>query len=335
MKTARFPSQLIALILLFLCLCPPPLPPHPQHSAIACAAHLADRLGRNPDPIRQKAFHNLWKALSDCCVMQNGHYVLDHPVLPGSAAERSIQERAAAGKVLASRPPVPGSSALPPSNQDSPRPRPATDVTARGASPGGEKVAPLDAAIPAAERKRPRSPMPAATDGGGSSASQSNSHARPAPPGMGPAPANPSSPWANPRPTGVSGAPGPGPPPHGSAVPPPERKTYPTLEAAPESAPKWSAGCSYRVDLGKSFERDRGALAREEDDGSGHYVHLKYDFVPARTNLDAPATLRQGPLRGAEGWGGGQEDRWRTGMEYQSRDSGKPRPVCFRGDAGR
>ena len=65
------------------------------------------------------------------------------------------------------------------------------------------------------------------------------------------------------------------------------------------------------------------------------YVHLKYDFVPGRTNLDAPATLRQRPLTGADGKADRDGQRWAAEVEYESRDSENPGPVLFRGDASR
>lgn len=72
-----------------------------------------------------------------------------------------------------------------------------------------------------------------------------------------------------------------------------------------------------------------------EGGDSRQYVHLKYDFVPGRTNLDAPATLRQRPLTGADGKANRDGQRWAAEVEYESRDSENPRPVLFRGDASR
>lgn len=68
--------------------------------------------------------------------------------------------------------------------------------------------------------------------------------------------------------------------------------------------------------------------------GSAQYVHLKYDFIPGRTNLDAPATLKQGPLTSVDGrMVGNDGQRWAAEMEYESRDPDNAQTVRFRGDA--
>lgn len=119
-----------------------------------------------------------------------------------------------------------------------------------------------------------------------------------------------------------------------SVAPPPERKSTETKHhyADGDRSVGWKEGQRYDVVLGESFYREEGG----KDDGSGRYVHLKYDFVPGRTNLDAPATLKQGPLTGADGQANthGQQ-RWAAEMVYESRDPENPRPVRFDGDAAR
>ncbi|CAM9399050.1 unnamed protein product, partial [Ectocarpus sp. 6 AP-2014] len=158
-----------------------------------------------------------------------------------------------------------------------------------------------------------------------------------------------------------------------SAAAAPATKSYPPLQTAPEKMPAWREGERYGVVLGDSFygsggggsthaassksggRRAKGGNRRgldgDDDTGEsnpGQYVHLKYDFVPGRTNLDVPATLRQRPLTENEGrWkgrgsgtggdvgGGGQQQRWAAEMEYQSRDTSNPEPVRFTGDAVR
>ncbi|CAM9428658.1 unnamed protein product [Ectocarpus sp. 12 AP-2014] len=153
----------------------------------------------------------------------------------------------------------------------------------------------------------------------------------------------------------------------------PAALSYPPLQTAPEKMPAWREGERYGVVLGDSFyssgcggaalaasgksggRRAKGGNRRgvvdDDDTGEnnpGQYVHLKYDFVPGRTNLDVPATLRQRPLTENEGrWrgrgsgtvgdvgGGGQQQRWAAEMEYASRDPSNPEPVRFTGDAVR
>lgn len=148
----------------------------------------------------------------------------------------------------------------------------------------------------------------------------------------------------------------------------PERTAtaYPRLETAPEESPAWREGKRYEVMLGDSFSTASGSGSggggdgsvgggsgsRRESGGVGEggdgsrdrnvesgeprqYVHLKYDFVPGRTNLDAPATLRQKPVTGADGKANRDGQRWAAEVEYESRDSENPGPVLFRGDASR
>lgn len=140
-------------------------------------------------------------------------------------------------------------------------------------------------------------------------------------------------------------------------------KSYPPLKSAPEKEPKWQNEGRYEVVLGESFHTSSGnnsgggggGDSSDGPFGQEQYVHLKYDFVPARTNLDAPATLRQRPQTGAEGrWKGGvggggrgggrggvgstgqqQQQRWAAGLEYESRDPSNSEPVRFSGDATR
>lgn len=118
--------------------------------------------------------------------------------------------------------------------------------------------------------------------------------------------------------------------------------------------PEWTEGGRYQVVLGESFERPNNHSrdgASEESLEVGHYVHLKYDFVPGRTDVDAAATLRQRPLgdteadkraragvgtaRAQAGVRGGEGQRWATEIEYGSRHTGSPRPVRFDGHADR
>lgn len=153
------------------------------------------------------------------------------------------------------------------------------------------------------------------------------------------------------------------------------KAAYPSLETAPEETPAWREGQQYSVVLGDSFfsgvvttgagkitSIDKVSASDGNGDGIGdgcgglsserpkhrhhqqqrkrRYVHLKYDFVPGRTNLDIPATLRQGPLAGADEMkermnGDGQRQRWAAEMEYESRDPKNPKPVSFCGDASR
>lgn len=63
-----------------------------KHTAIACAAYLADKRGTMPDGIRADAVRKLWVALNDCCIMQTGEYVLDVVPAPGSAGAQAIAE---------------------------------------------------------------------------------------------------------------------------------------------------------------------------------------------------------------------------------------------------
>ncbi|CAB1099753.1 unnamed protein product [Ectocarpus sp. CCAP 1310/34] len=160
--------------------------------------------------------------------------------------------------------------------------------------------------------------------------------------------------------------------PSAAAAAAPATKSYPPLQTAPEKKPAWREGERYGVVLGESFygsgggstlaasSKSGGRVAKggttrgvvdDDDTGEnnpGQYVHLKYDFVPGRTNLDVPATLRQRPLTENEGrWrgrgkgtggdvgGGGQQQRWAAEMEYESRDPSNPEPVRFTGDAVR
>lgn len=136
------------------------------------------------------------------------------------------------------------------------------------------------------------------------------------------------------------------------AVPLRTAMAYPPMKAALEEWPRWREGERYEVVLGRSFESPsegvsgenggggslsggRGGDGEAEGGGPRQYVHLKYDFLPGRTNLDVPATLRQRPLTGADGKTNRDGQRWAAEMEYESRDSENPRPVIFRGDASR
>lgn len=137
---------------------------------------------------------------------------------------------------------------------------------------------------------------------------------------------------------------------------PTAKKSYPPLKSAPEKKPTWQDGDRYQVVLGDSFYAssgnggDGGGSNSDGPSGQEQYVHLKYDFVPARTNLDVPATLRQRPLTAAEGrWNNGrggsgsagrqqqqhQQQRWAAELEYASRDPTNSEPVRFSGDATR
>lgn len=121
------------------------------------------------------------------------------------------------------------------------------------------------------------------------------------------------------------------PPPEGKSM---EKKERDAGDPGDDRSVGWKEGQRYDVVLGESFYRDEGG--KDDVDGSGRYVHLKYDFVPGRTNLDVPATLRQGPLTGADGQANSHgQQRWAAEMVYESKDPGNARPVRFDGDAAR
>lgn len=131
--------------------------------------------------------------------------------------------------------------------------------------------------------------------------------------------------------------------------PPPLEPAKTTLNERPE----WTEGGRYQVVLGESFERPVSHNRNGASEGNsevGHYVHLKYDFVPGRTDVDATAMLRQRPLgdteadkgaragagnAGAQAGGGRGGQRWATEIEYGSKHTGSPRPVRFGGHADR
>lgn len=118
-----------------------------------------------------------------------------------------------------------------------------------------------------------------------------------------------------------------------------------SLRTMQNEHPEWNDGGRYQVVLGESFERPgahgSGGGVNDESSDAGHYVHLKYDFVPGRTDVDSTATLKQSPLEGDEaeiiaqtgGINGGL--RWTAEMEYGSRHTENPGPVRFSGHASR
>ena len=123
---------------------------------------------------------------------------------------------------------------------------------------------------------------------------------------------------------------------------PSERKGgHPPLKTKLDGdSPDWREGERYEVLLGESFYREGGGgggggNSGGKNDSRVHYAHLKYDFIPGRTNLDAPAALRQGPFAGAGVKADVDSQRWAAEMVYESRDPENPRPVRFSGDAAR
>lgn len=264
--------------------------------------------------------------------MQSGNYVLDKPTPPGSAAEKALTENASVTKTPASRGdavPSWSSSSSPPKSVP-PHSRVGSGVSKNERSAAGKGGA-TDPRLSGAGDKRARSMQSTPVDGR-HAAPLSQGASLAAPPGMTPALATSPQSFVKPHPIGnattLSAA---------SLLPaippvPAERKAYPPLMAAPEEMPIWQEGRTYQVLLGESFERGVG---KGHTGGSGHYVHFKYDFVPGRTNLDVPATLRQGSLLSADGAIKMGEERWTGEIEYKSRDAEKARPVCFTGDVSR
>lgn len=118
-------------------------------------------------------------------------------------------------------------------------------------------------------------------------------------------------------------------------------KPLATPVTLPSELPDWKEGNRYQVVLGESFERDDDHVDFDDSSEVGHYVRLKYDFVPGRTDFDAAATLRQRPLGGekngkdVQAGKNGEQRRWTGEMKYGTRDAGNSRPVCFDGEIAR
>ncbi|CAM9156676.1 unnamed protein product [Choristocarpus tenellus] len=323
-----------------------------RHTVIACAVHLVDRHRSNSSPDRLCASETLCRALWACKIMQTGYYVPDRAPPTGTIAARMLAQNAAsAAHPPPSAPPtatpIPTTITTTTTTTTS-----NALATTSGQPSSGRPSRPTSSFTPSSRSRGGRPVRGSSTNNRGSNSSASANRnskatvhngaeagtmlARPSADsvglmsksggvgmvqvtvgdkcrdveislvGAGAVNKTGEQVLVSADSTGAGAEKLSLPQPPDLPIP----RVYAPLEAAPLERQAWEDNKAYQVVLGESFSR----LGRDgsPSDGSGRYMHLKYDFVPTRTDLDAPAEFRSSRKGG--------EKRWTAEMEFGNRD---------------